>query len=191
MNKCTVCEFEGEFVREYFGQYIICYCPKCYARVYETCKHEKSNPVQYIQDEKVYVKNLCVKCNFLNGSFVKQSTVNLAKIKIINKEKHDKHHQDRGEEYAARIKEIDILRTQQAKDVFFEKYNKYLKTTEWQERRNEVLIRDNYLCQACLKARATQVHHLSYDHWGQEPLFELVAICNECHEKITKIDRNK
>jgi 5-methylcytosine-specific restriction endonuclease McrA len=90
-----------------------------------------------------------------------------------------------------RTKEIDILKAQQAKDVFFEKYNNYLKTTEWQERRKEVLIRDNYLCQACLKARATQVHHLSYDHWGQEPLFELVAICNECHEKITKMNRDK
>jgi 5-methylcytosine-specific restriction endonuclease McrA len=191
MNGCVLCGFKGEFTREKFGQYIICYCPVCYARVYETCKHEKNNPVKYSQDEKVYVKNLCVECKFLNGSFIKQSTVNLVKLKTINKEKHDKYHQDCGERYAARIKEIDILRNQQSKKVFFEKYNEYLKTTEWQERRDEVLKRDNYICQACLNARATQVHHLNYVHWGNEPLFDLVAICNECHEKITKMDRDK
>jgi hypothetical protein len=94
MNECSICGFKGSFIEELFGQYILCYCPVCYSRIHKSCKHEKSNPVKYYQDEKVYVKNLCAECNFLNGSFVKQSTVNLSKIKTIKKENHDKYHQE-------------------------------------------------------------------------------------------------
>jgi len=63
-------------------------------------------------------------------------------------------------------------------------YNAYLQTTEWRMRRQAVLTRDNYLCQGCRVRRATQVHHLTYDHVGNEFLFELVAICETCHTRL-------
>lgn len=47
-----------------------------------------------------------------------------------------------------------------------------------------MLTRDNYLCQGCRVRRATQVHHLTYDHVGNEFLFELVAICETCHTRL-------
>jgi hypothetical protein len=28
------------------------------------------------------------------------------------------------------------------------------------------------------------VHHLNYDHWKDELLFELVALCFDCHRKV-------
>ena len=72
---------------------------------------------------------------------------------------------------------------------FIEKYRPYLKSKEWKDKRLLVLKRDNYVCQSCLKSKATEVHHLTYKHVFNEPLFELVSICNPCHVFITKLDR--
>jgi hypothetical protein len=68
-------------------------------------------------------------------------------------------------------------------------YEAYLCSPEWRGRRKQVLERDAYLCQACRISRATQVHHLTYKHLGNEPLFDLVAVCVPCHERITELDR--
>ena len=62
-------------------------------------------------------------------------------------------------------------------------YNAYLLTDAWRAKRAQALKRDNGLCQGCLKRPATQVHHLTYDHVGDELLFELVSICDDCHER--------
>lgn len=74
---------------------------------------------------------------------------------------------------------------------WFSDYNRYLQSPEWKAKREKVLIRDKYLCQACLERNATQVHHLSYDHVFNEPLFELVAVCKKCHESLTQLDTQR
>lgn len=67
-------------------------------------------------------------------------------------------------------------------------YSSYLRSPEWREKRQKVLARDR-ICQACLERVATQAHHLTYQHAGNEPLFDLVGVCHECHETITAMDR--
>lgn len=62
-------------------------------------------------------------------------------------------------------------------------YRAYLASFAWRQRRSAVLQRDEFTCQGCLAANATQVHHLTYDHVGNELLFELVSVCDECHRK--------
>jgi len=64
------------------------------------------------------------------------------------------------------------------------KYEAYLASEAWQERRRLVFARAGGVCEGCRTRKATQVHHLSYQHFGDEFLFELVAICNECHSRI-------
>jgi hypothetical protein len=49
--------------------------------------------------------------------------------------------------------------------------------------------RDGDICQSCGVAVATQVHHLTYKHIFEEPLFDLVAICDECHEMVSRRDQ--
>jgi hypothetical protein len=69
------------------------------------------------------------------------------------------------------------------KQAWWDWYDAYLLTEAWRTKRVQVLKRDNGLCQGCLKRQATQVHHLTYDHVGDELLFELASICDECHER--------
>jgi 5-methylcytosine-specific restriction endonuclease McrA len=72
-------------------------------------------------------------------------------------------------------------------DSWWEKYKQYLQSKQWQEIRQRVLTRDRYVCQACLRNRASQVHHLSYELYnkmGKSAAFELASICNACHGAI-------
>jgi 5-methylcytosine-specific restriction endonuclease McrA len=62
-------------------------------------------------------------------------------------------------------------------------YAEYLKSEEWALRRARVMERAHYRCEGCRERNAIDVHHLSYAHITQEFLFELVALCRECHER--------
>ena len=63
-------------------------------------------------------------------------------------------------------------------------YSAYLKTPKWAAIRRAVIDRDQGLCQGCRKARATDAHHLSYAHVGDEFLFELISVCFACHQRL-------
>jgi hypothetical protein len=74
---------------------------------------------------------------------------------------------------------------------FWKWYEEYLSSAVWRAKRDAVVHRDGYLCQACLQADAAQAHHTTYRHVGREPLFELIAVCAECHDRITAMDRGQ
>lgn len=63
-------------------------------------------------------------------------------------------------------------------------YRDYLRSHEWAMKRAKVMRRANHRCEGCGDSPATDVHHLSYEHVTQEFLFELVALCAGCHERI-------
>lgn len=67
--------------------------------------------------------------------------------------------------------------------AWFDEYAVYLASGEWAEKRRKVFARAKGICEGCGDAPATQVHHLTYAHMGNEFLWELVAICNDCHER--------
>ena len=63
-------------------------------------------------------------------------------------------------------------------------YADYLLSTGWQMRRQLVMARQRWICEGCGSARAVDIHHLTYAHFGNELLFELVALCRPCHIDI-------
>ncbi len=65
--------------------------------------------------------------------------------------------------------------------LWWEKYNAYLATEEWAERRRRVIDRCGGTCEGCRNRPVEHVHHLTYDHVGNELLFELVGLCLRCH----------
>jgi hypothetical protein len=70
------------------------------------------------------------------------------------------------------------------KATWFAEHDVYFKTAKWQKKREVVLKKAKGICEGCGERKATQVHHLSYDHWKHEMLWELVAICGDCHEMV-------
>jgi 5-methylcytosine-specific restriction endonuclease McrA len=63
-------------------------------------------------------------------------------------------------------------------------YDAYLVSEAWRNKRAEALRRDEGVCQGCRARPATQVHHLTYAHLGDELLLELISVCDDCHERI-------
>ena len=77
-------------------------------------------------------------------------------------------------------------------EQFWQLHDEYLATSFWHARRDAVLARDRHTCQAALagcRGEASQAHHLTYAHWRNEPLYDLIAVCRWCHERITGMDR--
>lgn len=62
-------------------------------------------------------------------------------------------------------------------------YAAYLTTPRWRAKRKAVMDRSGGRCEGCGKHRATEVHHLTYANAGDELLFQLVALCEFCHQK--------
>jgi 5-methylcytosine-specific restriction endonuclease McrA len=62
-------------------------------------------------------------------------------------------------------------------------YADYLRSPQWRAIRQKVLRRANGACEGCGDAVATQVHHITYKNVGNEFLWELRAICDDCHDR--------
>lgn len=62
-------------------------------------------------------------------------------------------------------------------------YEAYQKTPQWAALKEKVLLRAQGMCEGCRDKRATVMHHLTYAHVFNELLFELVALCEDCHNK--------
>ena len=61
-------------------------------------------------------------------------------------------------------------------------YENYLESPAWEMKRDAVKQRDGGQC-VC-GAKATEVHHKTYNNIGKEPLSDLVFLCEECHERV-------
>lgn len=73
------------------------------------------------------------------------------------------------------------------------RYNAYLNSARWWLKRQRRLGVDRYQCQADLDGctrLANEVHHLTYEHVGNEPLFDLISVCPACHAQITAMNRD-
>lgn len=62
-------------------------------------------------------------------------------------------------------------------------YAAYLTTPRWRAKRKAVFDRCAGRCEGCGKHEASEVHHLTYANAGDELLFQLVALCEFCHQK--------
>lgn len=61
----------------------------------------------------------------------------------------------------------------------------YLKTIYWQYVRKLVIEERGNRCEECGAEPSIDVHHLTYEHIGEEHLFlnDFVVLCRRCHEK--------
>ena len=60
-------------------------------------------------------------------------------------------------------------------------YREYLDSEAWAAKRKERFEIDRYRCQKCLGSTVLQVHHRTYRNLGDEPMDDLVTLCQEDH----------
>jgi hypothetical protein len=82
------------------------------------------------------------------------------------------------------ILENHARRQRDKETSWFKEHNEYLNSTVWKEKRKLVLKRAAGTCEGCGVSPPVEVHHRTYENWKSEFLFELVAVCNECHKRL-------
>lgn len=91
-------------------------------------------------------------------------------------------YQQETDEWQERRERLAAEREQKNQE-WWDWYSEYLKTPAWRGKRQQVLQRAGGLCEGCRSAAPDRVHHLTYEHAGDELLYELVALCVPCHQK--------
>lgn len=67
-------------------------------------------------------------------------------------------------------------------------YSDYIQSESWKLKRRERIELDKFQCKLCGSAINLQVHHISYEHLGHEPMDDLVTLCFGCHQWVHKWD---
>jgi hypothetical protein len=67
--------------------------------------------------------------------------------------------------------------------------NPYSGSKQWRCRSDETILRQRFRCYRCQREMRLQVHHLSYEHLGDEQPADLVALCVTCHWTIHQDDQ--
>ena len=67
-------------------------------------------------------------------------------------------------------------------------YETWMYSKEWRQKRNRKLKEAGYKCEICGTAKNLQVHHITYENLGYEPMDDLLVVCKKCHEKLHETD---
>lgn len=94
-------------------------------------------------------------------------------------------------EWELRDLETQRQREEQSRE-WWASYDRYLASPSWRRKRALVMARCAGQCEGCGQWPASQVHHLRYPRsepgspaWiEQEMLFDLIGVCEDCHEAI-------
>lgn len=67
-------------------------------------------------------------------------------------------------------------------------YDDYMHSVAWRLKRSLVLERAQGVCEWCGdESQRLDVHHKSYEHFCQEPLSDLMAVCQKCHPRVDEL----
>jgi len=75
-----------------------------------------------------------------------------------------------------------------------EEYQTYINSRQWKNKRAMALERAGYKCQRCgfsKWSKKLEVHHLTYDRFGNEIPEDLMVLCEDCHKAEDKIREDK
>jgi hypothetical protein len=65
----------------------------------------------------------------------------------------------------------------------------YMASDNWERLRQERISLAQGICEARTKdceTYASDIHHISYAHIGDEALWDLRAVCRHCHKKVSR-----
>lgn len=155
------------------------------------CKHDNSRTVfKAYGDDKRYFRQ-CLDCGSKVLPWLKKAKVDrIWEVPTFDEELERRGRETAQAAFQAQREQREAELAQKDRD-WWVWYNRYLQSEVWREKRRRVLERDDNTCQACLRRPATQVHHTTYIHVGHEPLFDLVSVCDICHEALHVDKREK
>lgn len=151
----------------------------------DACAHDRTGIIEWVNGGNQTCFNwFCAHCGHKLSSNIPHA---LAREHGVVKSSQDEMH-SRSRAYVAqreaRLAQMQREAAERAQPENREEYDDYLRSARWRALRNRVLARAGGLCEACLDLPASQVHHLTYAHKGNEFAWELRAVCDDCHERL-------
>jgi 5-methylcytosine-specific restriction endonuclease McrA len=131
----------------------------------------------------------CLVCG-ASSSMIKQDTLSVQQIREaipFDETLRDRYAQTRQAEFQERQEAAQRAREQEREERR-KFYRQVLDSPGWFRISRKAMRRDNYLCQGCLEAKATEVHHLTYERLGKELACDLISLCHQCHQRIEGIE---
>lgn len=61
-------------------------------------------------------------------------------------------------------------------------YEAYISSAKWRVKRQAALEAAGHRCQVCNGQDDLEVHHRTYDHFGDELPGDVTVLCGRCHE---------
>jgi hypothetical protein len=178
----------GEQMKEkVFGRKTLYFCDICGSHKSDDtpCDHKTKEMLFEINGGNSQKYAVCQKCGNKIGGPIRQTDAercltSLPLLSDFNDDNNEKDHEEN-----QRIQTFIEANFPSSQDA----YANYLKSPKWQETRRQCMQRYGNTCQMCAGV-ATDVHHLSYQHKGNEWWFELVALCKRCHKEWHNIENN-
>lgn len=146
------------------------------------CEHKESELRVYTASNGTkHYRRQCLRCGRLVET-VRRADIrrDLARLPAWDEDLPRQYWETRNQLYR---QALDAIRSRE-KQEFWDWYESYLETGKWKRIRQRVLKRAGGICEGCGQQQATQVHHLNYSHVGEEFMFELVAVCRDCHARL-------
>ncbi len=153
----------------------------------DACKHSAQFTGKTINTAGgAMYRRYCRDCGIATTQFLGHLSVANTVITVLDAEKRakldgiaGKYTDDRG----ARLDEIANRAANRSQPAQRAGAAEYYLTSGWRDKRSAVMERCGGLCEGCRKQGAQDVHHLSYRHFREEFLFELVGLCRDCHTR--------
>ena len=155
------------------------------------CDHAGPNELRIFtaRNGAKHYRHQCQTCGQAVGQNVSKTRPDVGSLRPFDEALPKKYRASRNREESTIIRRH--IRLQSNEDVrFSNEYKEYLASDRWAAKRVKVLERARNLCEGCGEARATEVHHLNYNHLFDEFLFELVALCHSCHTRWHRDDES-
>jgi len=144
------------------------------------CRHEETE-VRYkmFADETKHLCTQCLICGQMPGGthWLSQDGVDITCVQEFDASIAEQWKAAHNEAIKTKLHAERLTRHQE--------YERYIRESDdWWAIRTKVMKRDDHLCQGCMEENASDVHHKNYVHLYDEILFDLVAVCRKCHDKI-------
>jgi hypothetical protein len=144
------------------------------------CEHQRRGlRFRLAADNRPTYYRQCIKCGHagqaVSAREAKKETAGKA-IPDFDYEAEEKRRKTKCDEYSFVSLEL--------KQEFRLMYEDYLRSDQWKQKRIQVLERAKGKCEVCKLSDATDIHHNTYDSFGEEPLGDLDAVCDFCHKVL-------
>jgi hypothetical protein len=151
------------------------------------CERENKISVRFEQSGGSLVhKKACTNCKQVFGKPIKKD-FDFDTFPFYSQDAFKKNQNERNQSRDLLYKALENLKkefNEKKSNEWWNDYNQYLQTYKWQLIRKRVLEREKNICQGCGIAKANHVHHTTYENLGDELLFQLIALCLPCHNKL-------